>query len=256
VGESTESGAGPGAGAAPGSGPPGAGRRGGRGGGRGGRGGPGGDDGSPPGANAPKAAAEDDSAWLDYSDRDRNHEGFVDWMPFDHPTLGKVEIGGFVPGFKTNPPADQLETLAAKQTEFVLKLIERRPRLSLAGPVVTQLSPGVFEVRLGINNDGTLPITTFMARRTRAIPAIVVRISTDIDHLVSGDRQALCWGIDGGSSVSWQWIIRTGGAAVPTTIDLSGPHVGHQVIDVNTTAASTTQPASAPATRPIDLSIR
>ena len=36
---------------------------------------------------------------------DAGIEVFVDWSPFNHPSLGAVEIGGFGPYATTNPPA-------------------------------------------------------------------------------------------------------------------------------------------------------
>ncbi|HWB20076.1 MAG TPA: M14 family metallopeptidase [Phycisphaerales bacterium] len=232
-----------------GAGPGGPGRRGG-GGGRGGRGfggGRGGDGGeSAPKTDQPKANSDEDEQWLEYSDRDRNHEGFVEWMPFDHPTLGKVEIGGFVPGFKFTPPADQLAPLADKETEFVIKLAERRPKLEVRGPVVKKLAPGIYDVKLAIANTGVLPSSTAIARRARSIKPIVVRISPDLDHIVSGQRVQTNWGIDGGSESTYQWIIRADDHS-SVSIELNGPDFAKRTLtftaDDNTAATpAATQP--------------
>ncbi|MCZ6682603.1 MAG: M14 family zinc carboxypeptidase, partial [Planctomycetota bacterium] len=47
-----------------------------------------------------------DRKWLKYSDEQRGGSGFVSWSAFEHPQLGPVEIGGFVPGFRENPPIE------------------------------------------------------------------------------------------------------------------------------------------------------
>ncbi len=156
-----------------------------------------------------KPADEEAAAWLTYSDRDRAGAGFIEWQPFDHPTLGAVEIGGFVPGFMMNPPAGELDDLAAKQTAFIVKLAEMRPKLREEGPAVTRLAAGLYEVRFAIINDGFLPTTTQMARRARAIPPTVVRMKLPVDQIIAGSPMAQSWGIDGsGGRADHHWIIR------------------------------------------------
>jgi hypothetical protein len=180
----------------------------------------------------PKPADEEAAEWLKYSDRDRNGEGFMDWKPFDHPTLGAVEIGGFVPGFQMNPPPDQLDTLAEKQTAFIVELIGRRPKLSIDGPTVKKLAGGLYEVRLGLINEGYLPTATAMARKARSIPPTVVRVSTPIENIVSGERVMRVWGV-GGSGERWtsRWIIRVDDGS-DITIDLVNPQLGDHSITV------------------------
>ena len=42
---------------------------------------------------------------------------FLPWQEFNHPTLGKVEIGGMNPKFfSQNPPAEALEEFIARPT--------------------------------------------------------------------------------------------------------------------------------------------
>ena len=42
---------------------------------------------------------------------------FLPWQEFDHPTLGKVEIGGMNPKFfSQNPPAEALEEFIVRRT--------------------------------------------------------------------------------------------------------------------------------------------
>ncbi|MFZ9689135.1 MAG: M14 family zinc carboxypeptidase, partial [Phycisphaerales bacterium] len=79
--------------------------------------------------DAPKPTDEDAAAWLAWSDRDQGGRGFMPWRPFDHPTLGKVEIGGWVPGFRTEPPAAMVPELTAKHAAFVASLAGESARV-------------------------------------------------------------------------------------------------------------------------------
>ena len=155
-------------------------------------------------ANAP--ADPEEAAWLRYSDS-RGGVGFVDWTPFDHPQLGPVEIGGWVPGFKMNPPADELDGLAEKQTAFAVALIDMRPRLRLLGPEIDHLGPGVVEVRLAIANNGAMPSRTAMGQRARAMLPTVLRLSTPVDQILTGSRLERAWGIDAYDRADFRWIL-------------------------------------------------
>lgn len=177
----------------------------------------------------PKPADAEAAAWLDYSDRDRHHEGFIEWTAFDHPSLGKVEIGGFVPGFQMNPPADQLDTLAEKQTKFVVEMLKKQPKITVEGPVVKKLAPGLYEVRFGMLNDGYLPTATAMARRARSVMPTIVRISTSIENIVSGDRLSKVYGITGGERWSTRWILRADDGS-EIIIEMNNPQLGDQKI--------------------------
>ena len=54
------------------------------------------------------------------------------WKPFKHPTLGDVEIGGFVPLADVNPTADRIPDLARAHAQFVFDLLELLPRVEPA----------------------------------------------------------------------------------------------------------------------------
>lgn len=199
----------------------------------------------------PKPADAEAAAWLEYSDRDRNKQGFIEWQPFNHPTLGSVEIGGFVPGFQMNPPADQLDTLAEKQTSFVVELLKRKPALALEGPIVTRLGHGVYEIRFGVKNEGYLPTATSIARKARSIMPTIVRLSLPIESILSGDRVDRAWGIGGsGERISHRWIVRMDDGT-SASIDIVNPQLGAQTVTFTATdsKATQTQPATAPQTQ-------
>jgi len=91
----------------------------------------------------PPAKVEgEDAAWLRYNDEVRNGEGFVAWTPFEHPELEPVEIGGWTPYFRTNPPLPDLEPIVEVQTDFALDLADRLPVLRLAPVEIKTLAPG------------------------------------------------------------------------------------------------------------------
>ena len=161
------------------------------------------------GAAAGKAKNKEDAAWLAYSDEQRNGEGFVAWQKYDHPQLGEVEIGGWVPYFRTNPPPGDVGAIAEKQVEFVLDLGGRFPKVSLSEPEITRLAPGLYEIKAAVVNGGYLPTGTAMAVRNRRARPYVVRLSADNEQIVTGRRVNTIWSIPGsGGRQPYRWIVR------------------------------------------------
>ncbi|MHC4218391.1 MAG: M14 family metallopeptidase [Planctomycetota bacterium] len=160
-------------------------------------------------AAAGKARNKDDAAWLAYSDEQREGSGFVAWQPFEHPQLGPVEIGGWVPYFRISPPPEEIDTIAEKQTAFVLDLAGRFPRVSLAEPEIIRLAAGLYEIKTALVNDGYLPTGTAMAVRNRRARPYVVRLSVDNERIVTGQRVNKIWAVPGsGGRQEFRWIVQ------------------------------------------------
>jgi len=95
---------------------------------------------------------------LRFDDEELGGKYFTEWTPFDHPQLGRVEIGGWWARFwRQNTPSEFVEAEAALQIPWMLYLAEQSPRLTMGEPVVTALGDGRFEVRVEVSNAGYLP---------------------------------------------------------------------------------------------------
>ncbi len=76
---------------------------------------------------------------LAWDDRHNGGKGFREWEPFQHPTLGDVEIGGFHPKFfSQNGPPEVLEEWIRKQALFNLQLALHLPLLELVAVDVSR----------------------------------------------------------------------------------------------------------------------
>lgn len=179
----------------------------------------------------PKKKLSDEAKWLAYFD-EQGIDAFVEWEAFDHPTLGKVEIGGFKPGVKINPPADLLDELSQKHTAFLTRLLEAAPKVEVLGPEVKDLGGGLYEVRLTIVNNGELPTTTRYSRSTRSVKPTIIRLSADVDHIITGQRVDRVWGVDehGGRS-EHHWIFRSEDLS-SETIEIIDPRFGNRTIEL------------------------
>ncbi|MCA9291187.1 MAG: hypothetical protein KDA25_08660, partial [Phycisphaerales bacterium] len=133
---------------------------------------------------------------------------------------GAVEIGGWAPYFRTNPPESLLGDLAEHQVDVVIALAEMLPRVALEAPTVKRLASGLYEIRTALTNDGALPTGTAMAVRNRRARPHVVRVGLPVDRIMHGQRVNKVWSIAGsGGRVPFRWIVRADdGAVVPLTV--------------------------------------
>ena len=173
-----------------------------------------------PANETPTPRNGEDAGWLAYSDRDRDGAGFVAWEDFLHPQLGKVQIGGFTPGFMANPPIEVIETLAPGHARLLQELASRRARVEIDGPVVEEVSPGLYRVDVALRNEGQLPTLTAMGKQSRAVRPISIRLEMDINRIHDGQRVNLLRGLGPhGQRHQQRWLIRPGEEEVRLVID-------------------------------------
>lgn len=148
------------------------------------------------------------------------------WIPFDHPQLGPVEIGGFIPFFQTTPPPDQLDAVAGKQTEFLVELLGRFPRPVLEEPKVKALSAHVFEIESAVMNEGYFPTATAMGAQTRRVRPILVTLELPLERILGGERLNRFWSIPGsGGREKLRWLV-LGQSGDLVAVTLSSPRFG------------------------------
>jgi hypothetical protein len=93
-----------------------------------------------------------------FNDEQLGGRYFVDWEPYDHPQLGRVEIGGWKTKFwGQNPPPEYLERETAMQMDWYLYIGERSPLLSLSEPRMTRAGDGTVSIEATVANEGYQP---------------------------------------------------------------------------------------------------
>lgn len=172
----------------------------------------------------PKDSSGDDEtekAMLTFADKELPGKGFVPWKAFKHPTLGEVEIGGFVPYTANTPPAAIMQNLLQGQVPWVLTLAEKLPRLHIGKAKTEPLGNGVFRLKVWVENSGYLPFPTAMgSRNNRPAPAVITLKGKDL-ALIEGLKRTVVKEIGGGQTRLFKWIIRSQGQNL--NIDLAHP---------------------------------
>jgi hypothetical protein len=161
------------------------------------------------------AVADDkDKTILEYIDKKLNGTGFVKWQAYNHPTLGKVEIGGVAPFVTSTPPVSQVDSLCRTQLPWLMKLSTKLPRLHLMKEVLTDLGAGVYRLELFVENSGSLSFPIAIGARNRQpAPAVVILEGENIEFL-EGYKRTPLGDIAGNQVKKLTWILKTGKSSV------------------------------------------
>jgi len=84
-------------------------------------------------------------------------DAFTPWKPFNHPTYGAVEIGGFKKNFGRATPGFLLEEEAHRNMAFTFYHAYHMPHLSVTEVKEKKLGNGLIEVTAYIKNDRLMP---------------------------------------------------------------------------------------------------
>ena len=85
-------------------------------------------------------------------------EAYADWRPFDHPQLGRIDLGGWDPFlFQRNPPPAFLERVVHPIALFILHHAAASPLVRIASLTAEPFGEGFFRVAAGVENVGYLP---------------------------------------------------------------------------------------------------
>jgi hypothetical protein len=128
----------------------------------------------------PADIEEDQLKLLKWQDEALEGKGFVPWTPFDHPQLGKVEIGGWVPKTVRHnaPPGKFLEEECEKNCRFTMKHALTTPLLRLAEAKSEEVGEGVQRVSVIVRNLGYLPTNlTAQAKKMKVAKPVKVKLA-------------------------------------------------------------------------------
>jgi murein tripeptide amidase MpaA len=142
---------------------------------------------------------EDDLKLLAWSDAQCGGKAHVDWYPFEHPQLGRVELGGWDRmNYWRNPPPELREREVARFPDWLATLALSLPRLELISAEAVPLGHDAgddgeqpWRVRLVVGNAGYLP--QYVTKRAQARKTVRgVMMSIDLPEgaeLVSGKHR-------------------------------------------------------------------
>ncbi|MDH5649729.1 MAG: M14 family metallopeptidase [Gammaproteobacteria bacterium] len=136
---------------------------------------------------------EDDRKLLAWSDSMLGGQGYIDWYEFDHPQLGKVELGGWNPLFSFwNPPPEMLQQEIAPFANWLVWHNLIGPRLEIQEVKAESLAYDTYRIQMLVVNSGWLPsYCTKQALNRNLVRGVVCEIQLpEGAQLIGGpDRQ-------------------------------------------------------------------
>jgi len=144
--------------------------------------------------------AEDDLKLLRWNDEQLDGKGYVDWYEFDHPQLGKVELGGWDVMYAwANVPPQFLEAEIAPHSDWALWHLLISPRIEVKSLDVDAVGDGRYKVQLVLQNTGWLPThVTQKAIERKAVRPLEVELTLpEGAEVVVGERKVEAGQLEG-----------------------------------------------------------
>ena len=139
-------------------------------------------------------------------------DGFVEFKSIKHPDFpGKtVEVGGFKPLIRLNPPAKQLDELGRKHASYVLDVLAKFPHIVIREVKTEPLGGGVHRITVRVANDGLLPTSSEMGRIAQQNYPVQVRLElpAKTEFLKGSPRMAIERLEGNGGSAERTWLVR------------------------------------------------
>jgi hypothetical protein len=160
-------------------------------------------------ADEDKRTPSDDAKRLKWIDAKGESSRFVPWKRFEHPELGEVEIGGFAPHARSEPPEAERAELAEKHLEFLSFLGGALPRVELGECELTDLGGGLLEVEAALTNRSLVPALSASAARTDTVrrPRVVLKLPEGAT-VVAGLPETLVRRLGGaGAHEELRWLV-------------------------------------------------
>jgi len=181
----------------------------------------------------------DDLKMLKWSDEKLGGKGYIAWREFDHPQLGKVEIGGWDGQYAfRNPPSDFLGAEVKPLGDWVIWQASCSPCLELREIRTEPVGDGHVRIRFAVQNTGWLPTNVSKIavdrKLCRGVVGEVLRDGQPVEgkgesepawlhsgslrqdagqlkgwnHVTAG---GFGWGMDSTDDVAlFQWVVETG----------------------------------------------
>jgi hypothetical protein len=150
--------------------------------------------------NDPNAAKTDAKPPKDTDKRDKNEreqlkwfdehapDAFVAWEAIEHPDFPgrRVEVGGYRPFARTNPPVAMLADVAARHGDFLTDLVQRLPRIKVGKVECRLLADSIYEIEILVTNAGFLPTSLAHGETTREVYPTRVILELEPQCFLSG----------------------------------------------------------------------
>jgi hypothetical protein len=138
-----------------------------------------------------------------WNDEEMDGKLFVDWHPYEHPTLGPVEIGGWLRN-KTSPPEGELIQKECEMgNNFVIYLAGLVPKVEIGETELVDKKGGIYQLDVAVKNTGFLPTATEQAQALKIDESVLLEVLADENlEIIYGEKKIKLGQIRGDSESS------------------------------------------------------
>ena len=148
---------------------------------------------------------------LRWNDEEMDGATYVDWHSFRHPTLGDVEIGGWIRTRNSPPEGPLVQAESEMGNAYKIYMAGLTPRLEVKSEVSgANREMGIFQVDVTVENTGFLHTALEQAQALQVVDEIVLEVATDEDlEILFGEERTRIGHIDGNSeSQAVSYLVR------------------------------------------------
>lgn len=180
-----------------------------------------------------REAAADARKMIQYADQEKIEDAYVEWTPYDHPTLGPLEIGGlWQPSrFRYNPPPSRIQKTVEPFVRFTLEAARMTPLMRVTRVEMKTSKTRVRTLRVEVTNVGAVPTAWRLAEKRRLAKPARIRLTLPQGaRLSSGRLEREIGTLEPGESERLRWTIvapegpDTTSATISVISDKGGTH--------------------------------
>ncbi|MCK5650269.1 MAG: hypothetical protein KAJ42_02785, partial [Gemmatimonadetes bacterium] len=161
---------------------------------------------------------------LRWNDEDMNGSQYVDWHSFDHPTLGDVEIGGWIRVRNSPPEGPLVQAEAEMGNAYKIYMAGLTPRLKVKSEIqTTNADAGIYQIDITVENTGFLHTALEQARALGVVDPVLLEVEGDGNlEILFGEEKAEIGHINGQSeSETISFVVRKRNASAPAVLTVS-----------------------------------
>jgi len=168
---------------------------------------------------------------LEFIEKENIEDAYVPWKPFDHPTLGKVEIGGLwiTSRMRYNPPPSILESVIEPFARFALEAAQMTPLVRILNIQTRQIKARVHSLYIEVMNVGNASTSWKLAqKRKRSNPVTLGLALPPGTKLTTGktERDLGILEIGESAKVRWNVVLPEGSRTQTITVILNSEKGG------------------------------
>jgi hypothetical protein len=123
---------------------------------------------------------------LRFSDNLTQGDLYKPWAPYEHPTYGDVEIGGWVKMSTRISAPFMLIDLVHRNAMAVLFTAKQTPEVSLDVTEVKEVGKGLYRVRTRLSNSKAIPTMSYLAQKVKLYPKDMLKVEGKNAKVVAG----------------------------------------------------------------------